>query len=94
MYKHYKSTKKLKNKILLISGRDSEIGRTIACHFALENANVAFTRSLAKQLIEKSIRVNAVALGPVWTPLISAHFSEEEVAKFGKQIPLKISATC
>ena len=43
----------------------------------------AFTRSLSSQLIDKGIRVNAVAPGPVWTPLNPADRSAEDVAKFG-----------
>jgi NAD(P)-dependent dehydrogenase (short-subunit alcohol dehydrogenase family) len=49
-----------------------------------KGAIVAFTRSLATPLAEKKIRVNGVAPGPVWTPLIPASFSEEKVAEFGK----------
>jgi NAD(P)-dependent dehydrogenase (short-subunit alcohol dehydrogenase family) len=48
-----------------------------------KGAIVAFTRSLAKSLMERKIRVNAVAPGPVWTPLIPASFDAEHVAKFG-----------
>lgn len=48
-----------------------------------KGAIIAFTRSLAKQLISRGIRVNAVAPGPVWTPLIAASFSKEEIKKFG-----------
>lgn len=55
---------------------------------ATKGAIVTFTRSLAKALIKKNIRVNAVAPGPVWTPLIPASFSSEKVAHFGEQIPL------
>ncbi len=47
---------------------------------ATKGAIVAFTRSLAKQLAEREIRVNAVAPGPIWTPLIPASFTPEEVA--------------
>lgn len=49
----------------------------------------AFTYSLAQQLVEKGIRVNGVAPGPIWTPLIPASFSADEVAKFGKDTPMK-----
>ncbi len=54
-----------------------------------KGAITAFTRSLSKQLAEKGIRVNAVAPGPIWTPLIPATFDEEKVASFGQQVPMK-----
>lgn len=53
-----------------------------------KGAIVSFTRSLAKQLAEREIRVNAVAPGPVWTPLIPSTFTSEEVGKFGHDVPL------
>ncbi len=53
-----------------------------------KGAILAFTRSLAQNLAEKNIRVNAVAPGPIWTPLIPASFSAEDVAEFGKSQPL------
>lgn len=55
---------------------------------ATKGAIVAFTRSLAGQLAEDKIRVNAVAPGPIWTPLIPATFPAEEVATFGSDSPL------
>ncbi|MBW4576063.1 MAG: SDR family oxidoreductase [Aphanothece sp. CMT-3BRIN-NPC111] len=54
-----------------------------------KGAIVAFTRSLSKSLVEKGIRVNGVAPGPIWTPLIPATFPEEKVAQFGAQVPMK-----
>ncbi|MEG3848708.1 SDR family oxidoreductase [Microcoleus sp. herbarium19] len=53
-----------------------------------KGAIVAFTRSLSQSLAEKGIRVNGVAPGPIWTPLIPATFPEEKVAKFGADTPL------
>lgn len=52
-------------------------------------AIVSFTRALSKNLAEKGIRVNGVAPGPIWTPLIPATFDEEQVAEFGQDVPMK-----
>lgn len=54
-----------------------------------KGAIVAFTRSLSQSLIEKGIRVNGVAPGPIWTPLIPSTFPEEKVEKFGADTPMK-----
>ncbi|WP_026973700.1 SDR family oxidoreductase [Alicyclobacillus contaminans] len=54
-----------------------------------KGAMVAFTRSLAKQLVDRGIRVNAVAPGPIWTPLIPSTFTADQVAKFGQDTPMK-----
>jgi NAD(P)-dependent dehydrogenase (short-subunit alcohol dehydrogenase family) len=53
-----------------------------------KGAIVAFTRSLSQQLVGKGIRVNAVAPGPIWTPLIPATMPAEQVAAFGKDVPM------
>ncbi|WP_413867766.1 glucose 1-dehydrogenase [Albidovulum sp.] len=53
-----------------------------------KGAILAFTRALSAQLAERGIRVNAVAPGPIWTPLIPASFDAEKVAKFGRHTPL------
>lgn len=53
-----------------------------------KGAIVTFTRSLALNLAEKGIRVNGVAPGPIWTPLIPATFPEEKQETFGKDVPL------
>jgi NAD(P)-dependent dehydrogenase (short-subunit alcohol dehydrogenase family) len=55
---------------------------------ATKGAIVSFTRSLAQALVEKDIRVNAVAPGPIWTPLIAATFPPEKVATFGSDVPM------
>jgi NAD(P)-dependent dehydrogenase (short-subunit alcohol dehydrogenase family) len=56
--------------------------------FLDKGAITAFTRALSAQLAEKGIRVNGVAPGPIWTPLIPATFEPEDVAKFGTNVPL------
>src|SRR5687768_15192017 len=53
-----------------------------------KGAIVAFTRSLSENLIKKRIRVNGVAPGPIWTPLIPATFPPEKVEKFGGDVPM------
>lgn len=55
---------------------------------ATKGAIVSFTRSLSANLAPKGIRVNGVAPGPIWTPLIPATFSKEHVDKFGTNVPL------
>jgi NAD(P)-dependent dehydrogenase (short-subunit alcohol dehydrogenase family) len=54
-----------------------------------KGAIVAFTRSLSQALVEKGIRVNGVAPGPIWTPLIPSTFDEEHVEHFGENVPMK-----
>jgi len=54
-----------------------------------KGAIVSFTRSTSAMLAEKGIRVNGVAPGPIWTPLIPASFRPQDVAKFGQDTPMK-----
>ncbi len=56
-----------------------------------KGAIVTFIRSLSLQLQEKKIRVNGVAPGPIWTPLIPASMSEEKTREHGKSAPMKRS---
>jgi NAD(P)-dependent dehydrogenase (short-subunit alcohol dehydrogenase family) len=56
---------------------------------ATKGAITTFTRSLAKALAERGIRVNGVAPGPIWTPLIPSTFPVEKVEKFGADTPMK-----
>ncbi len=55
---------------------------------ATKGAIHAFTKSLAQNLADRGIRVNCVAPGPVWTPLIPASFPKEQVEQFGKNVPM------
>ncbi|HWR16352.1 MAG TPA: SDR family oxidoreductase [Terriglobales bacterium] len=48
----------------------------------------AFTKTLAQQMVERGIRVNCVAPGPIWTPLVASDFDPEETAKHGKNTPM------
>lgn len=56
---------------------------------ATKGAIVSFTRSLASNLIKKGIRVNGVAPGPIWTPLIASSFKKEKVAQHGSESPME-----
>lgn len=62
---------------------------TLLDYSSTKGAIVAFTRALSGNLAEKGIRVNAVAPGPIWTPLIPATFDEKKVAEFGSTQPMK-----
>jgi NAD(P)-dependent dehydrogenase (short-subunit alcohol dehydrogenase family) len=56
---------------------------------ATKGAIVSFTRSLSAALVKDGIRVNAVAPGPIWTPLIPSTFKKEKVAQFGSDAPME-----
>jgi NAD(P)-dependent dehydrogenase (short-subunit alcohol dehydrogenase family) len=62
---------------------------TLLAYATTKGAIQNFTAGLAQLLAEKGIRANAVAPGPIWTPLIPSTLPEEAVANFGKQVPMK-----
>lgn len=74
------------NTTSVVSYRGSE---SLIDYASTKGAVTAFTRSLSQNLVERNIRVNAVAPGPIWTPLIVATKSPEEVEKFGKDTPME-----
>jgi NAD(P)-dependent dehydrogenase (short-subunit alcohol dehydrogenase family) len=84
--KHLKPGSAIINTSSVTAYRGSE---HLLDYSATKGAIIAFTRSLAKQIAEKGIRVNAVAPGPIWTPLIPATFSADHVASFGSDVPMK-----
>lgn len=78
------------SSIINTSSVVTEIGDPLMIDYtATKAANIGFTRALANSLIKDGIRVNAVAPGQVWTPLIPSSFSADEVAIFGSQNPMK-----
>lgn len=66
--------------------------KTLIDYASTKGAIVSFTRAMAQTLADKNIRVNAVAPGPVWTPLIPASFDEQHVAQHGSKPPLSRAA--
>lgn len=66
--------------------------RSLIDYATTKGAVNAFTYSLAQSLVDRRIRVNAVAPGPVWTPLIPSTMPEEKVENFGEQAPMKEAA--
>lgn len=62
---------------------------TLIDYSSTKGAITTFTRSLATNLADKNIRVNGVAPGPVWTPLIVSSFNEERIKKFGNETAMK-----
>ncbi|WP_048570668.1 SDR family oxidoreductase [Clostridium cylindrosporum] len=63
--------------------------KTLIDYSSTKGAITSLTRSLSMNLADKGIRVNAVAPGPIWTPLIPSSFTLEEVSTFGSQTPMK-----
>lgn len=63
--------------------------KTVIDYASTKGAVVSFTRALSKSIVDQGIRVNAVAPGPIWTPLIPSAFSAEEVSTYGTNTPMK-----
>lgn len=83
---HFKPGSSVINTASVTAYRGS---KNLLDYSATKGAIVSFTRSLSQNLVEQGIRVNAVAPGPIWTPLIPASFSADEVEKFGVDTPMK-----
>jgi len=83
--KHMKRGSCIINTGSIVGSRGGE-GMTV--YAATKAANHIFTKSLAKELLPRGIRVNCVAPGPVWTPLQTAYKSEEVIVDFGAQNPM------
>ena len=60
----------------------------LVAYSATRGASLAFSRSLAEQLVDEGIRVNTVAPGPIWTPFIPGTMPADQVEDFGKQVPM------
>lgn len=84
-YPHLKKGSVILNTTSVTSYRGSE---HLIDYSATKGAIVSFTRSLALNLAKKGIRVNGVAPGPIWTPLIESTFSKEHIKEFGKKVPM------
>lgn len=84
--KHLKEGSAIINTTSITAYRGS---KQLLDYSSTKGAIVAFTRSLSQNLVEKGIRVNGVAPGPIWTPLIPSTFPEEKVESFGQQVPMK-----
>ena len=88
-----KAALKFMKKGSAIINTGSETGlegnKNLLDYSATKGAIHAFTKSLAQNLVEKEIRVNCVAPGPIWTPLNVADKPAEKVAKHGADTPMK-----
>ncbi len=84
--KYFKEGSNIINTTSVVAYKGNE---ELLDYAATKGAIVTYTRCLAQRLVKKGIRVNGVAPGPIWTPLIPASFSPEHVEKFGQNVPMK-----
>ncbi|MGZ3952162.1 MAG: SDR family oxidoreductase [Flavisolibacter sp.] len=84
--KHLKKGSSIINTTSVTAYRGSP---SLIDYSSTKGAILTFTRSLAQNLIEKGIRVNGVAPGPIWTPLIVGSFDADKVKTFGSDVPMK-----
>lgn len=82
---HLKENASIINTVSITAYRGQPV---LMDYAATKGALVALTRSLTANLVKKGIRVNGVAPGPVWTPLIPSSFDADEVAEFGESAPM------
>jgi NAD(P)-dependent dehydrogenase (short-subunit alcohol dehydrogenase family) len=83
--KHLKEGSSIINTTSVTAYRGS---KDLVDYSSTKGAIVTFTRSLSAQLNQRKIRVNAVAPGPIWTPLIVGSFDEDKVKTFGSDVPM------
>ena len=83
--KHLKEGASIINTTSVTAYRGSQ---HLVDYASTKGAIVSFTRSLAQMVVEKGIRVNGVAPGPIWTPLIPATFPAKAVSQFGSDVPM------
>ncbi|MBE9179666.1 SDR family oxidoreductase [Oculatella sp. LEGE 06141] len=82
---HLKAGSSIINTTSVVAYKGNE---ALLSYATTKGAILAFTRSISQSLLEKGIRVNAVAPGPIWTPFIPSTFPPDQVAEFGKQVPM------
>lgn len=83
---HLKKGSSIINTASITAYRGSE---ELIDYSSTKGAIISFTRALAQNVVKKGIRVNAVAPGPIWTPLIPSTFDEEKVKNFGTDTPME-----
>ncbi|UFT99707.1 SDR family oxidoreductase [Radiobacillus kanasensis] len=83
---HLKKGAKIINTASIVA---YEGNKQLLDYSATKGAVVGFTRALSQNLVDQDIYVNAVAPGPIWTPLIPSSFSAKDVATFGSDVPMK-----